>query len=504
MKSLDSDVLTLRIDPQVTFQTMDNFGGSDAWQCDIVGKNWPLEKRERIADLLFSRETDANGNPKGIGLSLWRFYLSAGTAEQGDDSDIENVWRRGECFLSADGSYDWSKQSGQQWFLKAAQERGVEQFLAFPNSPPVPLTLNGKGYAPKGDIRLNIKPGKLADYAVFLAEVMEHFQNEGIPFDYVSPFNEPQWGWDGTGQEGTPAQNTEIYCLLRYLSKELSRRNLSTQIVIGEAGTIGHAGRVMDNDGRDNQAEFFFNPDSPFYIGDLPNVAVILSAHSYFSVWPLDKQAEHRQEFHRAMTQANPELGYWQSEYCILEKNDEIGGGGGRDLGMDTALFVARIIHNDITLAQARSWQWWTSVSQVDFKDGLVYLDDGSEGDSGKMGPETASLLNDGEVRDSKLLWTLGNYSRFIHPGMVRIACEIAPEQSLSDGVLASAYRADNGQVTVVLTNLSAEAKSCHLGEAHILDIYTTSATGSLTHNHQRGDEIPLPARSVTTCIIPA
>ncbi|MCX6915369.1 MAG: glycosyl hydrolase, partial [Verrucomicrobia bacterium] len=89
-------VLQVRVDPAITYQTIDGFGASDAWQCQFVGKRWPLEKRERIADLLFSRELDAQGNPKGIGLSIWRCYLSAGTAEQGEASDIVNPWRRGE------------------------------------------------------------------------------------------------------------------------------------------------------------------------------------------------------------------------------------------------------------------------------------------------------------------------------------------------------------------------------------------------------------------------
>jgi len=105
----DHAALQLRSDPETSFQLIDGFGASDAWRAQFVGKNWPLEKREQIADLLFSQEFDCDGNPKGIGLSLWRFYLSAGTAEQGADSEIgsrENPWRRGECFLNADGSYD--------------------------------------------------------------------------------------------------------------------------------------------------------------------------------------------------------------------------------------------------------------------------------------------------------------------------------------------------------------------------------------------------------------
>ena len=117
-----SEPLVVKVSPEVRYQVIDGFGASDAWRAQFVGKNWPEAKREQIADLLFSREVDAEGNPKGIGLSLWRFYLSAGTAEQGRESGIANPWRRGESFLSADGSYDWDKQAGQKWFLQAAKK----------------------------------------------------------------------------------------------------------------------------------------------------------------------------------------------------------------------------------------------------------------------------------------------------------------------------------------------------------------------------------------------
>ena len=172
-----------------------------------------------------------------------------------------------------------------------------------------------------------------------------------------------------------------------------------------------------------------------------------------------------RRMLDRALTAANPRLGYWQSEYCILEKpNAEVGGGRGRDLGMTVALYVARIIHDDLTVAQARSWQWWTAVSQVDYKDGLVYLDDGSAGDSGRMGPEAPSLMKDGAVRESKLLWTLGNYARFVRPGMVRVRCQVEPEQSIEDGVLGSAYKGTSGGLVVILVNLSRDDVACDLG----------------------------------------
>ncbi len=73
----------LNVNLDMNLQTMESFGASDAWQCNNIGNNWPAEKKNAIADLLFSREVDSDGNPKGIGLSLWRFNLGAGSTEQG-------------------------------------------------------------------------------------------------------------------------------------------------------------------------------------------------------------------------------------------------------------------------------------------------------------------------------------------------------------------------------------------------------------------------------------
>lgn len=111
-----NSVRHISVDLNQEMQTIDGFGASDAWRCQFVGKNWPEEKRKQIADWLFSQEVDENGNPKGIGLSLWRFYIGAGSTEQGDDSGIADEWRRSECFQNVDGTYDWNKYQGQRWF----------------------------------------------------------------------------------------------------------------------------------------------------------------------------------------------------------------------------------------------------------------------------------------------------------------------------------------------------------------------------------------------------
>ena len=122
-------------------QHIQHFGASDAWSMQFIGL-WDNEaEQEKIADWLFSLENDAQGKPKGIGLSVWRFNLGAGSAEQGDDAQIQPGTRT-ECFLTKDGTYDWTKQPGQRKFLQMAKKRGVPYFLAFLNSAPVYFTQN--------------------------------------------------------------------------------------------------------------------------------------------------------------------------------------------------------------------------------------------------------------------------------------------------------------------------------------------------------------------------
>lgn len=72
-------------------QTMDYFGASDCWSMQFIGL-WPQEKQNQVADWLFSTENHENGQPKGIGLSLWRFNVGAGSAEQGEASQIASPW----------------------------------------------------------------------------------------------------------------------------------------------------------------------------------------------------------------------------------------------------------------------------------------------------------------------------------------------------------------------------------------------------------------------------
>ena len=139
-------------------QTIRHFGASDAWSMQFIGL-WEHEaEQEKIADWLFSTENNLNGQPKGIGLSVWRFNLGAGSAEQGEAAQIKPGTRT-ECFLTKDGTYDWTRQPGQRKFLRLAKQRGVPYFLAFLNSAPVYFTQNGIATNTGRGGTINLKDG---------------------------------------------------------------------------------------------------------------------------------------------------------------------------------------------------------------------------------------------------------------------------------------------------------------------------------------------------------
>ncbi|WP_317168887.1 glycoside hydrolase [Lunatibacter salilacus] len=53
---------------------------------------------------------------------------------------------------------------------------------------------------------------------------------------------------------------------------------------------------------------------------------------------------------------------------------------------------MARVIHNDLVIAQASAWHWWLAISPYNYKDGLVYI---------------SKSETDGVIEETKMLWIL-------------------------------------------------------------------------------------------------
>ncbi|MDR7130350.1 O-glycosyl hydrolase [Algoriphagus sp. 4150] len=483
------DTVKINVIRNRTYQVIEHFGASDAWSGQFVGL-WPDQKKNAIAELLFSNESDANGNPKGIGLSLWRFNVGAGSAEQGEASGIRDEWRRAESFLTPDGSYDWSKQAGQVWFAKAAQEFGVGKLLVFPNSPPVSMTKTGKAYANDG--KSNLAESEYGAFGEYLAQVIKGLGEKGLPVDYVSPVNEPQWDWSDGGQEGTPFRNNEIAGIAKAVDQALAKNNLATKIDVAEAGKINYLYEQADKEGRGKQISDFFSPESPDFIGDLKHLSRTISAHSYFTTSPYESAVQQRESLNSVLKTVDG-LRYWMSEYCILGDNGGEINGSGRDLGIDPALYMARVIHNDLTVSNASAWHWWLAISPYNYKDGLVYIDKEKE---------------DGDFYESKMLWALGNYSRFVRPGYQRIAVEINNQKQQSPELLVSAYQSeDKKEVVLVLVNSGIKELIVDLSvdetPSSIAGLYFTSKEHNLksVEVDMTASDVTIPARSIVTVV---
>jgi hypothetical protein len=127
----------------------------------------------------------------------------------------------------------------------------------------------------------------------------------------------------------------------------------------------------------------------------------------------------------------------------------------------------------------------------------LVYLDDGEN-----VGCDTKGIKSDGQFHDSKLMWALGNYSRFVRPGMVRVKCDLSEPQSMENGLLVSAYKDPaSGKLVYVMVNLSKKDQLVDLGFNTKVEVYTTSEGSSLGMSVAGANRISIPGRSVSTVV---
>lgn len=480
------------------YQTFDGFAASDCWTANYVGSSWNLEARENIAALLFSKEI-SSGQPQGIGLSMWRFNLGGGTAEQGDNSGIEDKSRRAECFLQADGSLDWNKQQGQQYFLRKAKSYGCEQFVMFSNTPPVYYTQNGKGYSAMGG-RSNLKTDCYELFAEYMANVASHFRQEGLPFAYISPVNEPQYNWSDPSQEGSGWQNSEIKTLAVALDQALTVKGEAAKILLAEAGDWEYLYKEKSDAGRSKVIENFFNSSSINYIGDLAHVPSIIGGHSYWTDGTWNTLYDVRTQVAAAASTRG--LKVYQTEWSMLGDGYSDGYPGHDQASyMDIALYMSKVMHHDLTAANVSSWSYWTSmdVERWGHKNRFLLI---------KLVPQGGTygdIAESGTFEATKTLWVLGNYSLFIRPGYQRVDLDIAnPSNSFFGSAWSSA---DRDCLVVVYTNITSKSIEADMDLQGLsknyssVKRYITSRTKDLLEDTPASGQYIIDPQSVTTFV---
>jgi O-glycosyl hydrolase len=488
-----------------TFQTIDHFGASGGFQDQWVGK-WPEATKNQVAELFFSTETDPQGNPQGIGLSLWRTIIGDGAADQANSGFSSSNWfRETECYLSPDGTYDWTKQAGEQWFMQKAKEYGVNKFTAWATAPPYFMSKNGYVFSTPDVTSFNCDPDKYDDYANFLADVAKNYEDKGFNIVAVCPFNETQYEWNaeiGSAQQsGTKATNAEVATVTRIIDDVFTQKGVNAKIMIPEAAQLKYLFEGSSN--TVNQINAFFNTSSPNYIGNLQNLSKHIAGHSYFSNGSTSESLRQRKSLNTALSGYG--LDYWQTEYSLLGTAYQQGKDVSTLTEIDYALWMSRIIHTDLVFGNASGWSFWTALNRSTFGDhpyrfNLVLYQPNANNPS----------HTDGTFEDNKLLWALGNFSRFVRPGMVRFDINDPDynDNTSVENFMISGYRnTSNKEIVLVCINNTDSSRKFSLenyGDDFELvndtfDAYTTSTGSNLRKSTMSYDNISIPAKSIVT-----
>ena len=444
-------MIKLKLQPHITFQTIEGFGASGAWWAQMVG-GWPDDVRREIMRLLYCKE-------HGLGMSIYRYNLGGGSKESGKGS-YPNEIRRASDFLAPDGSYDWNRDAEAIWCMKEAVRNGADEVILFANSPPERWTTTGMA---KGRIifRANLLRKNELNFTNYVLDVTEHFLSQGIPVKFISPINEPFGPWIErlAGQEGCHYHPRGVRRLLRLFAQEMDKRPALNGVLL--SGAENNDLRIM------NKSYTRAIMSDPVVRKRLDGIDV----HGYI-LKPLRflKSPHVKRRFRRYMDKKYPGEPIRMTEWTEMR--------GGRDYSMRSALVLANEVFEDLSITNVVSWQKWIAVSEVDFCDGLIYVD------------------KDKQTFDiPKRYYAFGNFTKFVPRGAVRIGM---------DGVLknlqALAFACDT-HTAVILINHTDQAIPLSLGTGQA-KLYETSEEKNLAQSDITLDSFVIEAKSVNTIVI--
>ncbi len=452
--------MKITLNKNKSYQIIEGFGASGAWTAQVAG-GWThiYEKsgkpvNERLAELLYSKT-------RGIGMNIYRYNLGGGSKNSGS-SVFGNKNRMAECFMKDDGTYDWSRDETAVNMMKLCVQAGADTVVLFVNSPPERFTKNHKSCLDKA-WHCNLPRKNEKAFSEYLFDCAEHFLGEGIPVKYISPVNEPLWVWtEKNGQEGCHYTPYGVYSLLKKCAKGIKERPELKDIRFSacENGDIR-----------------WFN--KAYTLSVLMNKSIReacdgIDVHSYCLPIPvpfLNNRTGFLRRYRKFLDIFFPDVKVNMSEWCHMN--------GGRDKGMASALVCAKTIYEDLSILGASSWQHWIALSEVDYCDGLIYINE-----------------EDKSFETTKRLYVTGNFSKYIPVGAKRI--DISCDDS---EILPLAFY--NGEKTVViLINPTEKEKSLETDKKTEYTVAVTDEENDLTERMLSDrNAITISKKSVTTLV---
>jgi glucuronoarabinoxylan endo-1,4-beta-xylanase len=378
---------TATINGASTFQTMDGFGFSEAFQRSNLmhgSEGLSAANQKRVLDLLFDRST-------GAGFSILRNGIGSSPNNSSDWMRAIAPTNPGSPNATPTWVWDGSDNS-QVWLSQQAMSYGVKTIYADAWSAPGYMKTNGSDS--NGGLLCGVPSAGCSTgdwrqaYANMLAKYVDLYAQAGIPITHVGFLNEPDYTPSYASMNSDGAQAADF---IKVLDRTLPS---GVKIVCCEPTGWGQANTMLSAIGSDPTA---------FAALD------VASGHGYSGAptYPLSR--------------AKPA---WQTEWSTFNGWD-----GSWDGGQDSSGFSwAGKVMTGITSANLSAFLYWWGASQDSDNQGLI----GLNGDS---------------VKVSGRLWAMANFSRFVRPGAVRIGAN----SSDSNVRLAAFTNSDGSVAVVAL-----------------------------------------------------
>ena len=440
---------TIGVNEFMKHQTFEGFGTSSAWWSQTIGDE---ETAREIARLLYDDET-------GLGLDIYRYNIGGGEKEN-PHCRIGDPTRRTESFYvfneeTGAYEYDFTRDANARRMLDMAVEYGATEVILFCNSPHFSMTASGHASGGLTEYASNLPKENYGAFVDYVLTIADWFVAQGYPVTAISPINEPQWKWGGdwVGQEGCHYTAEETVEVLELFALEMQKRNSPYKLNGPESGELSPA--------------YYEYIDKFFESEILSEFCEYYSGHSYW----IDNNLGVKSEVGKKFAKEYPDKKLEMSEWCELPLTID-------STTIDSGLYMANIIIQDLNLMNAVSWQSWTAVNG----DGLM------------------------EIKDGKLViysryYAYKHFSNFIRQGMVRVDVM----DSLEDNSKVASTAFTDGEKTVtVLVNNSENPQNIRLyGDYSPSEIYVTDANRRFekTAVDNAVEEINLSAKSITTII---
>lgn len=413
-------------------QIIDGFGGSNAW----TGLPSDPAVANELVKLLYSRT-------EGMGFTILRNRIPFRERLPGDNTPNYNdgflVRRNDHTYdyrVNADGtktfnlnwnSWDLANTRNLISQIKRLGDRGPENLVVMsspwttPNNRVTRWKEDVTGVSARLDYTIDwsrpdvwgrLKREHYNDYADLLADYVLNFESRmGHPLSILSVQNEPNWKveyesayWSGID--------------LRDFIKVISRRFPMKGVTVGDEN-FGIMMPEFENFDINVNEMIMPSLNDPEANKAITHIAL----HQYNGAF--DSSTRAGSKFFPEIFESGKR--FWQTE--VSGSGPHMPGG----TGINNALYYARMIHWNMTLAQTNAFLfWWLWTNNPSDTTGSLVINDNN-----KLIP-------------AHRLYAMGQYSRFIRPGWHRVESTTAPIR----GVFSSAYRnLETKEIAIVVIN---------------------------------------------------